>query len=108
MDKAFQLAPLPTYQAEKPVRYGLYQRLIKRFPCLVGGAAREIDPMHTGRQGLGAKACDLACLRGAESVAGNLTPTRAHSPSVTTWTSFSATSGNGNKGALYDRHLYQL
>ena len=79
MKEAFQLAPAPTYQAEKPARYGLYQRLIKRFPCLVGGAAREIDPMHTGRQGLGAKACDMACLRGAESVAGNLTPTRAHS-----------------------------
>ena len=64
MDQAFQLAPRPIYQAEKPVRNDLYQRLIKRFPCLVGGATREIDPMHTGSYGLGAKACDTACLPG--------------------------------------------
>ena len=47
-----------------------YRRFIKRFPCIVCGATRYVDPMHTGPHALGQKASDLNCLPGCRQCHG--------------------------------------
>jgi hypothetical protein len=64
INQAFEVASTPTYQAEKPVRNDLYRRLIKRFPCVVCGATRNVDPCHTGTHGMSQKESSvLSCVR---------------------------------------------
>lgn len=62
MHKAFQLAPGPIYQPEKPIRNPLYKRWLKGFPCVGCGRTWGIDPAHSGPHGLGIKSSDLGCL----------------------------------------------
>jgi hypothetical protein len=62
--QSFQVAAGPIYRAEKPIRNPLYTRWIKRFPCVLCGGTRKVDPMHTGPHGMGQKACDMKVLPG--------------------------------------------
>jgi hypothetical protein len=64
VQQVFQLASAPIYHAVRPVRNGLSRRFIKQLSCGACGATREIDPMHTGPQGLGVETCGIACLSG--------------------------------------------
>jgi hypothetical protein len=82
MNQTFQVANAPIYKAEKRVRNDLY----KRLQCVAWNATREIDPMRTGPQALGAQACDVAIFRGA-SATGDLKPTQRPSTHVPSWIS---------------------